>query len=132
MTPRRLLLDTHALLWMLTEPARLSQSVRELVTTRRTELFASAASAWEIATKRRLGKLPQADLLVHGYEQHLARLGVESLDVTARHSLLAGSLDWQHRDPFDRMIAAQCMLESLSLATADDAFTTLPGVEVLW
>lgn len=132
MTPRRLMLDTHVLLWALTEPARLSGQIRDLAADRRTELFVSAASAWEIATKQRLGKLPQAEVLVRAYRQHLARLEVESIPVTDEHSLLAGSMEWDHRDPFDRMIAAQCMAASLPLATADEAFQTLAGVRVLW
>lgn len=132
MTPRRLMLDTHVLLWALTEPARLSEQIRDLVADRRTELFVSAASAWEIATKQRLGKLPQADVLVRAYQQHLGRLQAESIPVDDEHGLLAGSMEWAHRDPFDRMIAAQCMSESLPLATADEAFRTLTGVQVLW
>ncbi|MEJ7741412.1 MAG: PIN domain-containing protein [Nocardioidaceae bacterium] len=69
---------------------------------------------------------------MRGYEQHLDRLGVENISITAAHSLLAGSMEWPHRDPFDRMIAAQCMIDSLSLVTADEAFATLAGVRVLW
>lgn len=132
MTPRRLMLDTHVLLWALTEPARLSEQIRMAVADRGTELFVSAATAWEIATKQRLGKLPQAEVLVRAYRQHLARLAVESIPVTDEHGLLAGSMEWHHRDPFDRMIAAQCMTDSLPLATADEAFQTLAGVQVLW
>jgi PIN domain nuclease of toxin-antitoxin system len=132
MTPRRLMLDTHVLLWALTEPARLSGQIRDMAADRRTDLFVSAASAWEIATKQRLGKLPQADVLVRAYRQHLARLQVESIPIDDEHGLLAGSMEWDHRDPFDRMIAAQCMAESLPLATADEAFQTLTGVQVLW
>ncbi|GAA3790995.1 type II toxin-antitoxin system VapC family toxin [Amycolatopsis tucumanensis] len=131
-TPRRLMLDTHVLLWALTDPARLSDQVRAAVADRRTELFVSAASAWEIATKQRLGKLPQAEVLVRAYRQHLARLAVDSVPVTDEHSLLAGSMEWKHRDPFDRIIAAQCMTESLPLVTADEAFQTVAGVQVLW
>lgn len=126
------MLDTHVLLWMLTDPERLSGAVRAAVVDRRTELFVSAASAWEIATKQRLGKLPQADVLTRAYQQHLTRLAVQSVPISDEHSLLAGSMEWQHRDPFDRMIGAQCMTESLPLATADKAFTTLVGVQVVW
>ena|SRR5437764_6846073 len=132
MTQHRLMLDTHVLLWALTEPARLSEQIRDLAVNRRVELFVSAASAWEIAAKQRLGKLPQAEVLVRAYRQHLARLEVESIPVTDEHSFLAGSMEWDHRDPFDRMIAAQCMVASLPLATADEAFQTLAGVQVLW
>ena len=128
----RLLLDTHALLWSLTEPARLSPIVREAVSERRTQLFVSAASAWELSTKHRLGKLSQADGLIHGYAEHLDRAGIDELAITSRHALLAGSLDWTHRDPFDRMIAAQSMIESMSLVTADVTFGGLAGVRVLW
>ena len=131
-TPERFLLDTHVLLWMLTDPERLSPRMQRTLADRRTVLFVSAASAWEISTKQRLGKLPQADVLVRGYEQHLRRLGVESVNITTTHSLLAGSLEWPHRDPFDRMIAAQCMTDSLPLVSADTVFATLPGLRILW
>lgn len=126
------MLDTHVLLWALTAPARLSGEVRDALTDRSTELFVSAASAWEIATKQRLGKLPQAEVLTRAYQQHLARLRATSISITDQHSLLAGSMEWPHRDPFDRMIAAQCMTESIPLATADEAFKTLVGVHVIW
>lgn len=128
----RLMLDTHVLLWMLTDPDRLTKRTREHVADRGNRLFVSAASAWEIATKQRLGKLPQAEVLVRAYRQHLERLEVESVAITDEDSLLAGSMEWEHRDPFDRMIAAQCMNHSLPLATADEAFSTLAGVRVTW
>lgn len=129
---RRLMIDTHVLLWMLTDPSRFPRRLRERLADRETDLFVSAASAWEVGTKHRLGKLPQADGLVQGYQQHAARLGVESLSVTAEHALLAGAMEWPHRDPFDRVIAAQCMIESLPLVTKDEAFATAPGIRVVW
>ncbi len=129
MTP---LLDTHVLLWMLTEPERLSPRATEVLGDRGTALFASSASAWEIATKHRLGKLPQAEGLIDGYQRHLDRAGIETLPSTADHALTAGTLSWEHRDPFDRMIAATSMIESLPLVTSDSAFESLNGIRLIW
>lgn len=126
------LLDTHALLWALTDPSRLGAEAHRIIATRSSHLVVSAATAWEIGTKQRLGKLPQADALVGGYTRHLDSLGVIRLPVTEEHALLAGSLEWPHRDPFDRMLAAQAMLESLTLLTNDAALTNLPGLATAW
>lgn len=128
----RYLVDTHVVLWLLTDPGKLPQRTREELSDRRNDLLVSAASSWEIATKHRIGKLPQSEVLVRTYQRHLNRLGAQSIPITDEHSLLAGTLEWQHRDPFDRMIAAQCMIESLPLVTADGAFDTLSGVRNLW
>jgi PIN domain nuclease of toxin-antitoxin system len=126
------LLDTHALLWALTDPDRLGPEARRIIADRSSRLTVSSATAWEIATNHRLGKLPQADALIAGYARHLDRLGVARLDVTDEHALLAGQLDWAHRDPFDRMLAAQAMLESSTLITNDAAFDGLAGVLTVW
>ena len=126
------LLDTHALLWALGEPDRLGADARSALLDPSSRVVVSAVSAWEISTKHRLGKLPQADVLLAGYVRHVRRLEADELAVTAEHALLAGSLDWPHRDPFDRMLAAQCMVESLTLLTNDAAFTALTGVRTLW
>ncbi|MGI8393882.1 type II toxin-antitoxin system VapC family toxin [Leucobacter sp. W1038] len=128
----RYLLDTHALLWALTEPDRLGDRANEVIAVQSSNLVVSAATAWEVATKRRLGKLPKADALVATYSRHLDRLGVERLEVTEDHALLAGSLEWTHRDPFDRMLAAQAMIESMTLVTRDRAFSEVVGVKTLW
>ena len=126
------LLDTHVMLWALTEPTRLGRTARDLIENRSTRLVVSAVSAWEITTKHRLGKLPQADVLLGAYAKHLDRLGAIRLSVTEDHALLAGRLDWNHRDPFDRMLAAQAMIESLVIITGDPAFAGCRGVPTLW
>lgn len=126
------LLDTHTLLWALTDPPRLGSEAHRIIAARSSDLVVSAATAWEIGTKQRLGKLPQADALVGGYPRHLNRLGAIRLPITEEHALLAGRLEWSHRDPFDRMLAAQAMLESLTLVTNDEALTSLPGLATAW
>ena len=126
------LLDTHVVLWALTDPARLGRAAREVIENRSSRLVVSAVSAWETSTKHRLGKLPQADVLLGAYSKHLDRLGAIRLPVCEDHALLAGRLDWDHRDPFDRMLAAQAMVESLVIITGDPAFTGCPGVPTLW
>lgn len=128
----RLLLDTHALLWTLVEPARIPAPALARIRDPRTELLVSAASAWEIATKQRLGKLDQATAVLLGYHSHLARLGAGELPISGQHALSAGALPWEHRDPFDRMIVAQAMAESLPVVTADRALAGFPGVRTVW
>ena len=128
----RFLLDTHALLWALTEPERLGAQARAVVSAKKNTLFVSAASAWEIATKQRIGKMPHADVIVGGYSRHLERLGTEHLPISDEHALLAGRLDWPHRDPFDRMLVAQAMLESLPIVTVDAAISGMNGIDVVW
>lgn len=111
----RLLLDTHALLWTLGEPARLRKEALEAVADAQNDVFASAASAWEIAIKRALGKLRAPDDLEAG----LASQGFSRLNVTFRHAALAGALPRHHADPFDRMLIAQAQSERLTLVTRD-------------
>ncbi|MBX9471057.1 type II toxin-antitoxin system VapC family toxin [Microcella sp.] len=127
-----LLLDTHVLIWALAAPHRLPEAVRARVADRSETLVVSAASAFEIATKHRLGRLPEAAAVVHSYDEQVSRLGAEVIPIEARHAITAGSLEWPHRDPFDRMLAAQAMSEGLELMSADPAFTGLPGLAVVW
>jgi len=127
-----LLLDTHVLLWMLLEPARLPGALLARLRDRQTGLVVSAATGWEVATKHRLGRLSEAEAVVVGYSGHLQRLGTRELPITARHALTAGQLNWAHRDPFDRMLAAQSMTESLPVVTADRALSAFPGITTVW
>lgn len=122
----RLLLDTHALLCTLDDPAELRSQALDAIADERNEVFVSAASAWEIAIKRALGKLvAPADL-----EAGVSRQGFSALHITFRHAQAAGALPRHHADPFDRMLIAQAQSESLTLVTRD-AQMGLYGVETL-
>lgn len=126
-----LLLDTHALLWWLAEPDRLSPRAHAAIAENTTRVWVSAASGWEIATKVRLGKLPAASELVNDLPQLLAAQGFELLPITLRHGLHAGGYAVPHRDPFDRLLAAQAELGQLTLVSVDPALQAFP-CRVLW
>lgn len=130
--PATYLLDTHALVWALTEPEALGPAAVAAISDSASELLVSAVSGWEIATKHRLGKLPRAEAVLDALPTHLARLGASVLPVSLEHALLAGSMEWEHRDPFDRMLAAQAILEAIPLITTDQVFASRPGVGVVW
>ncbi|MBK8755027.1 MAG: type II toxin-antitoxin system VapC family toxin [Candidatus Competibacteraceae bacterium] len=116
------LIDTHILLWWLFDDPKLDESVRALLREPTHSILVSAASAWEIATKYRIGKLPEARQLVEGYPTILAEARFIELPITVAHALKAGSLPIIHRDPFDRMLLAQATLESLPLISYDSVF----------
>jgi PIN domain nuclease of toxin-antitoxin system len=124
------LLDTHVLLWLLGDAARVPEKVRDQLGDRTNSLLVSAASALEISTKVRIGRL-DAPSLPTTLGRRVADLGAETLPVTLEHGLLAGSLRWDHRDPFDRILVAQATLEELVLVTVDGAITDLPVPRVL-
>jgi PIN domain nuclease of toxin-antitoxin system len=127
-----LLLDTHALAWAIGRPERLGERARAAIEEPTNHLLASAASAWELSTKVRLGRFREAEPLVAQYPSLIAELGAEPLPMSDRHALRAGGLAWEHRDPFDRMLAAQALLEHATLVTRDDAFHALAGLDTLW
>lgn len=128
----RVLLDTHALLWALAEPGRLSARAATVIRDPANTVLVSAASAWEIATKLRLGRLPGAGSIVAGYAAHLAILRAEELPISSVHALRAGGFLVEHRDPFDRMLAAQALVEGVLLLTDDTAFGMFPDLETIW
>ena len=111
----RLLLDTHALLWSLTEPRKLRGGTRAVLADANNDVFVSAVSGWEIAVKRALGKLEAPDDLEAGFRQQ----GFLPLDLTFRHAEQAGALPPHHGDPFDRMLVAQAQVEGLVVVTRD-------------
>ena len=127
----RLLLDTHALLWWFVNDARLSSRARDSIADEANEILVSAASAWEIAIKHRLGKLPRATEAFARFEELVAADGFACLPVSHRHALRAGSYPLPHGDPFDRMLAAQAEIERLPLLTLDPAFAAFP-IETRW
>jgi PIN domain nuclease of toxin-antitoxin system len=125
-----LLLDTAALIWWVLESGRLSPAAgRAIRTTERVAV--SAITAMELSTKLRIGKLPQARLLVDEFTVRCADEGFELLSLRPEHALLAGSIPAEHRDPFDRMLAAQAIVEGLTLVSPDPAFDAL-GARRLW
>ncbi len=125
------LLDTHAALWWLFDDPRLPARARALITERRNEMLISAASAWEIATKHRLGKLECAGELVKDMPGWFRQARFTELPVTVAHAVQAGSWTQPHRDPFDRMLAAQSMLEAVPLISRDKALAAF-GVALVW
>jgi PIN domain nuclease of toxin-antitoxin system len=126
-----LLLDTHTLLWWLTENPSLPRSARKLIAQKNNDVLVSAASAWEIATKVRLGKLPIAIDLAHDFSGYLERERFETLAVSAEHGIRAGLLPGPHKDPFDRMLIAQALAENLVIVSNDVVFDGY-GVKRAW
>jgi PIN domain nuclease of toxin-antitoxin system len=118
------LLDTHILLWWLFDDPKLDATCRDIIRNPRNRILVSSASAWEIATKYRIGKLPEAKPLVEAYSQVLQQAQFLELPIAAAHAIRAGSLPIAHRDPFDRMLMAQTELENLTILTHDSAFKT--------
>lgn len=127
----KILLDTHAFLWALVEPNKLSPKTRQLFEEDSTDVFVSAASAWEIATKIRLGKLSDVKGVVADYAEALHGLQAMQLDTTSDHARKAESWKVEHRDPSDRMLAAQSALEKLALVSCDPAMKQF-GIQVIW
>lgn len=127
----RALLDTHTLLWWLFDDPRLSLVARAILADPGNEILVSSASAWEIATKFRLGRLPAATVLAQDIGAWVARAGFSALPITIAHAQRAGAWPQPHRDPFDRMLAAQGAVEDVPLVTRDPVFAQF-GVQVRW
>jgi PIN domain nuclease of toxin-antitoxin system len=127
----RLLLDTHTIVWVMNDNRQLSQAARSAIASPRNPVYASAASIWEVSTKFRLGKFADAALLVDNPRKVLDSLEIEVISISLEHANLAGAFGHPHKDPFDRMLAAQALLERLTLVSADKIFDEY-AVTRLW
>ena len=127
----RILVDTQCWLWMVAAPERLAPRVRALVSSDRHELFLSSVSSWEIAIKHRLGKLDLPAPPAEFVPTRMQATGLLPLVVTHAHALRVAELPDHHRDPFDRLLVAQALTESLSILTADRHLRRY-GVPIVW
>jgi PIN domain nuclease of toxin-antitoxin system len=127
----QLLLDTHALIWWLAADEALSSTARNAIADSANDVFVSAASAWEITTKYRIGKLPEAGLLAADVAGFVSAEGFIELPVTIRHGQLAGSLPGIHKDPFDRILVAQAILADMQIVSRDEILSAY-GIVRLW
>ena len=127
----RLLLDTHTLVWWLEGSGRLSVPAQRAIADEGNDVLISAASAWEIATKYRLGKMPSAEALARDVPGAIASQGFAELAITMADAVRAGFLPGPHRDPFDRMLIAQAQTRDLVFISNEMLFDQY-GVHRLW
>ncbi|MCV7125788.1 type II toxin-antitoxin system VapC family toxin [Mycobacterium lacus] len=117
------LLDTNALLWLVSAPEKVSTAAREVLSESTNQLMVSAASAWEIAIKTRLGRL-DGEPLLSAWSDVIADMTATNLAIDAGDAILAGRLPWEHKDPFDRVLVAQAARRNLTIATSDAHIVT--------
>lgn len=126
-----LILDTCALLWWWTDAGKLSPRALALMKDPENTFWVSVASAWEVATKHRIGKYPEGRQVVDDWEKRLAEDSFKELTISFQSALKAGTLPGDHRDPFDRMLAAQSLLMNIPILTCDPALASL-GAMTVW
>jgi PIN domain nuclease of toxin-antitoxin system len=126
-----ILVDTHVVIWALNDDANLSPHARSVLANEAIQMYVSSVSAWEIGTKYRSGKLPGVAQLMSDFAGKLRADGYLFLSVSVDHSLLASSFTMKHKDPFDRLIVAQAMIEKIPLLSADRTLEAFP-VERVW
>lgn len=127
----RLLADTHALIWWWDTDPRLSATAKAAMADRANLVHVSAAAGWEMATKVRAGRLPNMAERMDEFDVNVAADGFQPLGITLAHGVLGGLLEGDHRDPFDRLIAAQALMEDLTVITRDREIAAF-GCKVLW
>jgi PIN domain nuclease of toxin-antitoxin system len=127
----RVLLDTHALFWWLYFPELLPSAMRDTLADPDAQVFVSAVSAYEMSYKHHRGRWPEVEPLVNAFEEVVAAEGFDLLPLSATQAIRAGAYGPEHRDPFDRMLAAQAVVEGLTLVSSDKGLKLL-GVETTW
>lgn len=127
----KLLLDTHTLIWWLAGDDALSQRARDAISDENNSISVSAASAMEVATKFRIGKLPGAELLAQDFEAIIAAQGFAELPISVSHARLAGEINIAHKDPFDRFLIAQSQAEGMVLVSNESLFDSF-AIQRLW
>ncbi len=127
----KLLLDTHALVWWWKDDPRLPARARGTIADPNNTVFVSAVAAWELATKHRIGKWPEAEHVIAEYMTLLRRSRFQPLSISTEHAHRAGLLPGPHRDPFDRLLIAQAGLEALTVVTGDPVFKVYDA-DVIW
>lgn len=127
----RVLVDTHAFLWWLAGNPKLPEAARDVIDDPDNDVLVSAASAWEITTKHRLGKLPGANIVAGDVMATIEDHGFQPLAITVAHAERAGRLPGSHRDPFDRMLIAQSLAHDLPLVSNESLFDRY-GVRRIW
>jgi PIN domain nuclease of toxin-antitoxin system len=127
----KLLLDTHTLIWWLSGDEELSKRARETIADTENDVYVSAASAMEIATKFRIGKLPNAAILAQDFEMTISSQGFQELNISIRHARIAGEMNIAHKDPFDRFLIAQAISEDMILVSNEVLFDSF-AVKRLW
>ena len=127
----KLLLDTHAYLWFLADDPCLSATARAAIMSLDNQIFASLASAWEIALKVKLKKLTFPSPLARSFEQGCAAGAFQMLPISLAHIEKTTELDFVHRDPFDRLLVAQALVKDLAVVSRDQVFEDY-GVKRVW
>ena len=127
----RALLDTHTFLWWMADSERLSEAARSTIADETNDILVSAASAWEIATKFRIGRLPGGETVAVDVAGHIAGQGFKAVAIDVADAERAGRLPGPHRDPFDRMLIAQALARDVAIVSVDAVFDRY-GVARLW
>lgn len=126
------LLDTHTFLWVALNDTKLSVMAKAAISSKDATVYVSPVTAYEIMNKYRIGKLPGYKAIAENYLNVFNNSGVSEILINTEHFHYAGSFEWEHRDPFDRMLAAQAFIDNMILVTHDDVFKSLSWVNTLW